>query len=111
MEKIVWIFLAACGTTSMNTNTHDPEQPPTTSAADVSAWLAKGYYKQWKCEAAPSKKTDGDAAIHVHGTNRVCVNASLAAAASPGASGAWPQGVAAVKEIYSGDTITRLYRA
>lgn len=110
------VFVSACGTAPgtaanvpQNTATDDKELPPTNSAAATRQWLEAGFYKQWKCEAEPNTKTAGDPAIHAHGVNRVCVNDKLAKTPSPGTSGAWPVGVAAVKEVYQGSAIKTLY--
>lgn len=70
----------------------------------MAAWLEGGDHKGWRCEDAPSVKTGGDPAIHVHGSNRVCVNDAIANGAPPFAAGA-----ASVKEVYSGGSISKLY--
>ena len=41
-------------------NGGESQVPPATNAADASAWLAKGYYKNWHCEEAPAEKTGGE---------------------------------------------------
>jgi hypothetical protein len=70
-------------------------QTPPQGAANVQAWLAKGYYKQWASEPA----------IHAsrvpspHGFNRIFSNGAIAGAAASG--GPWPEGAAAVKELYN----------
>jgi hypothetical protein len=106
---VLFVWLAACGMQSGSSNPDDPQIPPTASVAAMSAWLSAGHYKAWQCEAVATEKTAGDASIHVHGINRVCVNDLLAQTPSPGATGAWPAGVAAVKEVYSGTTLKTLY--
>ena len=71
-----------------------PQQPPSGQAA-IEPWLAQGYYKTWSCEPA----------IHAarspspHGFNRICSNNVIQHAAA--ATGPWPAGAAAVKEIYA----------
>ena len=79
----------------------ESELPPLNPAA-MRAWLDAGHYKTWSCEDAPNMKSDGAAAIHVHGVTRVCNNARLAATV---ANGEFPSGVASVKEEYSGSQL------
>lgn len=102
------LAVLSCGPSSTSKDVGDSQTPPTT-APETSAWLSAGHYLSWKCENAPSEKTAGNASIHVHGRNRICVNQKLEEATSPGANGAWPSGVAAVKEVYQGDDIATLY--
>ncbi len=81
----------------------DPQVPPS-NAAGMVAWLAawekEDWEAEWSCEAMPTAKTDGAAAIHVHndadGKNRVCSNEQLASAA---AGSELPKGAAAVKVV------------
>jgi hypothetical protein len=82
-------WLAACSTDSGNPD--DPQLPPERSA-DVMTWLAKGYYKSWRCEPAghPARTPSP------HGRNRICNNDAIANAAG---SGAYPVGVASAKEL------------
>jgi hypothetical protein len=82
----------------------DPQVPPSDPTA-VQAWLQQGFYKSWECEAQASKKTDGDPAIHVHGTNRVCSNVLLASSRL-NAGERLPVGVASVKELYNDEAGT-----
>jgi hypothetical protein len=91
--------LGACGAQP----TGDAQNPPTESAAALSAWLDKGEYKNWKCEASANTKTEGDAAIHVHGMTRVCSNDVLANGTAP-----WAKGAASVKEIWKDGAIVGL---
>jgi hypothetical protein len=67
-------------------------QLPPTGAVALQAWLAKGYYKSWKCEAAArdSRPPSG------HSPNRVCSNAL----ASAHGTGEYPVGAASVKELF-----------
>src|SRR4051794_906793 len=46
------------------------QDPPTTSAADVEAWLATGMYLSWHCESAPHPARIPSP----HSTNRICTN-------------------------------------
>lgn len=71
--------------------------PPTTSAADVGAWLKMGAYTTWHCEPAahPARSPSP------HGTNRICSNDALSGAGL----GEYPVDSAAVKEILDGTTV------
>jgi hypothetical protein len=80
------------GTTTTGTLTSDAQTPPQGETA-VKAWLAMGSYKQWHCEPAEHLAR----APSPHGVNRICSNNKLAAASGP----PFPQGSAAVKEIWS----------
>jgi cytochrome c553 len=83
----------------------DEAQLPTIGSADeVRVWLEAEHYKRWTCESDKTQKNDGAAAIHVHALNRVCTNGRLTTARK--SAGKWPAGVASVKEIYDGDTIS-----
>jgi hypothetical protein len=84
--------------------TDEENLPPTGDREAVTAWLDAGHYEGWDCEAEPTLKTAGDPAIHVHDINRVCSNPRLASATL--SDGEWPAGIASVKEIYDGDTLT-----
>lgn len=73
-------------------------QTPPQGEAAVKAWLAGGDYQKWHCETA-----EHDARTpSPHGVNRICSNDALAAASAP-----FPQGSAAVKELWdkAGGTI------
>lgn len=83
-----------------------PALPDVTSPQAVANWLAAEGYKSWTCENQATVKVDGDPAIHVHGTNRVCVNSTLKSAP---AGQPLPQGSAAVKEIYVSGMLTKRY--
>ena len=73
----------------------DSQTPPMGSDAVVSAWLTKGDYKGWKCEAAahPSRSPSP------HGANRICNNTKL----KDTATGNYPVGAASVKELFTAD--------
>jgi hypothetical protein len=73
----------------------DAQTPPTTSAEDIEAWLAKGDYKDWACETVEHPQMK----VSPHGTNLVCSNA-LAAGFEGGADDERPVGTASVKELY-----------
>lgn len=92
-------LLAACGSDGggdggggSGTTAGDAQTPPQGASA-VEAWLTKGDYKKWKCEAT----THDARSPSPHGFNRICVNDVLAATST----GNWPKGAAAVKEIYA----------
>jgi hypothetical protein len=74
----------------------DP-QVPARGSTDLPQWLAAGYYQSWRCEPARHSGRSPSP----HGTTRVCNNDAIAGAAS----GAFPVGAAAVKELYDGDSV------
>jgi hypothetical protein len=93
----------AAGTTAAGTSsstgtgggglTVDAQTPPQGGMTEMKAWLAKGDYKKWKCEAAEhAQKVPSP-----HGFNRICSNGKLAGA---GATGNFPAGAAGVKELW-----------
>jgi hypothetical protein len=77
------------------TTTDDPQLPDTTSAATIDAWLAKGYYKTWKCEAEVQPRGSP------HGNNRICSNEAL----SKTTGDKYPVGAVGLKELYNGGKI------
>lgn len=91
--------VAGCATDSTPAGSDD-QTPPTTGHTDVETWLAKGTYKAWSCE--PSIHASRDPSPH--GFNKICSNDVISAAAT--GSGAWPEGAAAVKELYASATDT-----
>jgi hypothetical protein len=70
-------------------------QRPPQGAAAVEAWLKKGDYEEWQCEA----KVHGARSPSPHGFNRICSNDLISSRGS--GDGAWPVGAAAVKELYA----------
>jgi PPE-repeat protein len=70
-------------------------QTPPTGRVDVETWLAQGIYKQWHCEDAVHAARSPSP----HGFNRICSNDLIASNVS--GSGEWPEGSAAVKELYA----------
>lgn len=72
----------------------DDDQTPPQGATKVKAWLEKGAYKAWHCEAA----VHASRSPSPHGPNRICSNDALSANAA--GAGEWPAGSAAVKELY-----------
>jgi hypothetical protein len=67
----------------------------------LSAFEEQGWEEQWVCEAEPTEKTAGAAAIHAHARNRVCNNQRLAEAALEGDE-QLPVGSAALKFVAAG---------
>lgn len=72
----------------------NPAQTPPMGRAALEAWLARGDYKQWRCEPAPHPTRPPGA----HGENRICSNDLLSGSAGPGE---FPVGSASVKELFS----------
>jgi len=85
---------ATTSTSSSTSGAGGDAQTPPQGAANVEAWVADGAYLDWACEA----EVHASRSPSPHGFNRVCSNDAIAAAA--GATGDWPQGAAAVKELY-----------
>jgi hypothetical protein len=75
------------------------ETPPITNGPDVEAWLRAGDYKSWHCEPMPPHAPRGPSPHG--GFNRVCSNDVVNPIATEADAGAWPQGVASVKELYN----------
>lgn len=73
----------------------DDQTPPTSSAEDIQAWLAKGDYKSWTCETVEHPQMK----VSPHGVNLVCSN-DLAAGFEGGVDDERPSGTASVKELY-----------
>jgi len=73
--------------------TSDAQSPPQ-GASNVEAWLAEAHYQSWACESAVHEARMPSP----HGFNRICSN-DLIAQSAEGAD-AWPEGAAAVKELY-----------
>jgi hypothetical protein len=80
-------WLAACA----GPRTDDPQIPPD-DGADVMTWLARGFYKSWRCEPAGHAAR----APSPHGPNRICNNDAIRDAP---ATGAYPVGAASAKEL------------
>src|SRR5689334_20427411 len=78
----------------------DPQRPPTTGPADMTAWLEAGFYRSWHCQPLPNPFVMPS--IH-RPINRVCTNDILHNAAATDAGSEWPVGAASVKEIYDAD--------
>jgi hypothetical protein len=75
-------------------------QTPPMGRAQIEPWLATGAYKQWHCESAIHAQRSPSP----HGFDRICSNDAIASNAT--GTGEWPQGAAAVKELYASATDT-----
>jgi hypothetical protein len=83
----------------------DAQTPPTTGRVDMQKWLADASYKTWACEPAPhALRSPSPHGANATGYNKICSNNLIASNAA--GTGAWPQGAAAVKEIYDSPTAT-----
>jgi hypothetical protein len=76
------------------------QQPPI-GGANVNAWIAQGDYKSWHCESAVHAARSPSP----HGFNRICSNDVIFNAESS-TTAPWPEGAAAVKELYATVTDT-----
>ena len=96
-------LMAACSTTASTPDgaTSDAlavSQTPPTGRAALEAWIATGAYRSWHCEPA----VHASRSPSPHGFNRICSNDLIANTAT----GDWPVGAAAVKELYASQTDT-----
>jgi hypothetical protein len=85
---VVTASLAGCGGSSAS-------QTPPIGHGAVEAWLAAGSYKSWTSESAVHESRSPSP----HGFNRIYSNDLVAHNATGTAS--WPEGAAAVKELYA----------
>lgn len=91
-------FVAACGG---DDDPIDPvDQAPPTGRTAIDSWLTAGSYKAWTCEPGVHASRDPSP----HGFNRICSNDVISGAAT--GTTEWPQGAAAVKELYASMTAT-----
>jgi hypothetical protein len=97
---------AACSSSSSGspaaagaTDAGDSQTPPMGASA-ITAWLASGVYKSWHCETAAHDARSPSP----HNVDRICSNDAIATNAT--GSGDWPEGAAAVKELYTTTTDT-----
>ena len=77
-----------------NSSAPSSQRPPQGAAA-VEAWLKKGDYEDWQCES----DVHAARSPSPHGWNRICSNDLISNSAT--VDGDWPQGAAAVKELYA----------
>jgi len=78
----------------------DAQTPPMGTDAEMTAWLTKGDYKNWKCEPAAHTARSPSP----HGRNRICNNTKLTMTAT----GIYPKGAASVKELLATDGGTEI---
>jgi hypothetical protein len=108
MSALFSMFALGCSSSSSSATATDgggsgeagpsinAETPPMGAVA-VEAWLAGGAYKSWACEAA----VHASRSPSPHGFNRICSNDLISDNAS--ATTPWPEGAAAVKELWASD--------
>jgi hypothetical protein len=89
--------ITACGGGGKNDG---DEQTPPMGREAIEEWLAAGMFKSWAAEPAihPSRSPSP------HGFNRIWSNDLIAQNAT--GTGDWPEGAAAVKELYASMTDT-----
>ena len=78
-----------------NAGTMNEEETPPQGAAALQEWLEAGSYEDWACE----DEVHAARLPSPHGWNRICSNAAISERATE--SGDWPEGAAAVKELYA----------
>jgi hypothetical protein len=101
---IVTLATGACGDDSSTTDAGSgstdtgvtASQTPPMGRVAVEAWLATAQYRSWHCETAVHEARSPSP----HGFNLICSNDLIADNAA--GTDAWPQGAAAVKELYAG---------
>ncbi len=89
------VSLAGCGGSS---NNNGVSQTPPTGHSAIEAWLSAGSYKTWASESAVHESRSPSP----HGFNRIFSNDLIAHNAT--GTGNWPEGAAAVKELYASVT-------
>ncbi len=94
---LLGLLLAACGDDDGGGAGAVSQTPPIGRVA-IDAWLGEGDYKMWNCEAAVHEARSPSP----HGFNRICSNDKIASNAT--GNGEWPEGAAAVKELYASAT-------
>jgi hypothetical protein len=80
--------------TTTDAGAESAQRPPTERAA-LEAWLADGAYRDWHCEP----DVHASRSPSPHGFNRICSNDLVAD--NIAGSAPWPEGAAAVKELYA----------
>src|SRR5262245_55028431 len=91
-------LLIACGDEGSGGSGTD--QTPPRGRAAIEEWLASGVFKTWAAEPA----IHASRSPSPHGFNRIWSNDLIAQNAA--GSGPWPEGAAAVKELYASMTDT-----
>ena len=90
----------ASNDSAANASSAGTSQAPPIGGAAVEAWLATGAYKLWSAEPA----IHASRSPSPHGFNRIYSNQIISSNA--GGTGPWPEGAAAVKELYNAQTDT-----
>lgn len=95
--NLIVVCLAACAGDAMKGDSPSAvsSQTPPQGAAALEQWLTSGAYKDWQCEDDPHASRSPSP----HGYNRICSNDLISSMAD--ATGDWPKGAAAVKELYT----------
>jgi hypothetical protein len=91
---------AGCPATGKDAGCPATSQLPPSGGTAVEQWIATGAYKSWTCEGAVHSARSPSP----HGFNRICSNDAISSNAAGTSS--WPEGAAAVKELYSSATAT-----
>jgi hypothetical protein len=91
----VGLFMLAFAITACGGDDKGDDQTPPQGREAVEEWLAAGMFKAWAAEPAIHESRTPSP----HGYNRIWSNDLIASNA--GGSGAWPEGAAAVKELYA----------
>lgn len=94
---VSFVFGVGCSSSSSDSTAADS---PPMGAAAVESWLAAGSYKHWACEG----QSHDARSPSPHGFNRICSNSVISAKAT--GTDAWPEGAAAVKELFADGTST-----
>jgi hypothetical protein len=96
------LLVVACSssTPAPATSQTSSAQTPPQGASNVEAWLKTGAYKAWHCEPGVHASRDPSP----HGVNHICSNDLVASNAT--ATQDWPEGAAAVKELFASATDT-----
>jgi hypothetical protein len=100
VASTLWLYACGGGESTAPATGGSPgdAQTPAMGAAAMDAWLAQKHHQAWRCEPAAHAARSPSP----HGRNRVCSNALMSAHGQ----GEYPVGAAAVKEIFSGDSVT-----
>jgi hypothetical protein len=99
MHRVGLLMLVFAISACADDNKGDAQTPPQGREA-VEEWLATGMFKSWAAEPAIHESRSPSP----HGFNRIWSNDLIAANATGSAT--WPEGAAAVKEIYNSLTDT-----
>jgi hypothetical protein len=97
---MLFVSVGACSSTPSSPSSPAASQTPPQGAVNVEAWLKTAAYKQWHCEPAIHASRDPSP----HGFNLICSNDLVSTNAT--GTQVWPEGAAAVKELYTSVTDT-----